>query len=195
MLAALSATVWFDFFLTEPYLSFTVNDRDDVETAVLLTLVGLAVTELALWGRRQQARSSARAGYLDGLVRASAQVADGAAAPRVVLDLVAAQVAEVLGVDHCRFVAAPLTSRPRIQRDGSVARGAVPVDVERVGLPTNDVVELPVARGGVVLGHFEVVGASHVVWPSREQLLVAVTLADQAAGVLPFPARSDGRST
>ncbi|GGY11379.1 DUF4118 domain-containing protein [Streptomyces tanashiensis] len=35
-LAALSAVAWFDFFPTEPYRSFHLQDRADVETAVLL---------------------------------------------------------------------------------------------------------------------------------------------------------------
>ncbi|MEU4103924.1 DUF4118 domain-containing protein [Streptomyces tanashiensis] len=35
-LAALSAVAWFDFFPTEPYRSFHIQDRADVETAVLL---------------------------------------------------------------------------------------------------------------------------------------------------------------
>ncbi|MBL8926233.1 MAG: DUF4118 domain-containing protein [Pseudonocardia sp.] len=61
LLAALVSAASFDFFLTRPYLTFTINDRDDVETAVLLALIGLAVTEIALWGRRQQARASTRA--------------------------------------------------------------------------------------------------------------------------------------
>ena len=37
--AAVSSAVWFDFFLTEPYLRFTITDQADVETAVLLVLV------------------------------------------------------------------------------------------------------------------------------------------------------------
>ena len=47
--------VWFDFFLTEPYLRLTIADSDDIETTVLLVLIGVAVTEIALWGHRQQA--------------------------------------------------------------------------------------------------------------------------------------------
>ena len=34
--AALSAAVWFDFFLTEPYQSFAINDANDLEAAVLV---------------------------------------------------------------------------------------------------------------------------------------------------------------
>jgi hypothetical protein len=35
VLAALSSAVWFDFFLTAPYLTFVIIDRADIETTVL----------------------------------------------------------------------------------------------------------------------------------------------------------------
>jgi K+-sensing histidine kinase KdpD len=66
--AAVSSAVWFDFFLTQPYGRFTIDDQADIETAVLLVLVGLAVTEIALWGRRRQAEASRQEGYLRGVV-------------------------------------------------------------------------------------------------------------------------------
>ncbi|MBF4764430.1 PAS domain-containing sensor histidine kinase [Nocardioides islandensis] len=184
IVAALSCAVWFDFFLTQPYLTFTITRRDDVETAVLLTAVGLAVTEIALWGRRQQARASRREGYLTGVVGAAALVAEGEAEPAVVVDFVRRQIMEVLGVDRCEFVPGPPVSRPRLIQDGSIVRDGQTLDVDRAGLPTNDVIELPVSRGGVVLGRFVLTAAARVVWTTREQRLVAVTLADQAAAVL-----------
>ena len=64
LVAALSSAAAFDFYLTEPYQRFDIYDPNDVEAAVLLVLVGVGVTELALWGRRQQGRASRRAGYL-----------------------------------------------------------------------------------------------------------------------------------
>ena len=53
VLAAVSAAVWFDFFLTRPYERFSITSRSDIETTVLLLVIGVAVTELAVWGRRQ----------------------------------------------------------------------------------------------------------------------------------------------
>ena len=50
LVAALSSAVWFDFFLTVPYNQLSIADRADIETNVLLLLVGVAVTEIALWG-------------------------------------------------------------------------------------------------------------------------------------------------
>src|SRR6266540_2386499 len=78
VVAALSGAAWFDFFLTQPYQRLTITDRADIETAVLLVLVGLAVTEVALWGRRQQAGASRQHGYLNGVVQTAGLVASGA---------------------------------------------------------------------------------------------------------------------
>jgi K+-sensing histidine kinase KdpD len=57
LLAALSAVEWFNFFLAQPHGAFLMNNRDDIETSVLLLLVGFGVTEIALSGQRQQFRA------------------------------------------------------------------------------------------------------------------------------------------
>lgn len=181
--AALSSAAWFDFFLTQPYHRFTIADRDDVETAVLLTLVGLAVTEVAAWGLRQQARASRGQGYLDGLVSAARMVADGHRSPEV-LAVVATQIMNVLGVERCEFRTGGPGVRPRLNDDGSVTRDGHPVDVDRFGLPTDDEIELPVRHGGKVLGRYVLVSATRVARPTLDQRLVAVTLAEQAGSAL-----------
>jgi hypothetical protein len=65
-LAAVSAAVWFDFFWTRPYAHLTITGRADIETFVLLLAVGVAVTEIAVWGRRQHVRASREAGFRAG---------------------------------------------------------------------------------------------------------------------------------
>ena len=64
----MSSGAWCDAFLTDPRGRFTITDPHDIEITALLVLVGVAVTGIALWGRRQQARASRQAGYLDGCV-------------------------------------------------------------------------------------------------------------------------------
>ncbi|MEW2486959.1 SpoIIE family protein phosphatase [Streptomyces sp. NPDC048411] len=56
VLTALSAAVWFVFFFTTPYESFTqISNPDDVATAGLLLVVGLAVSQLARRYSREHA--------------------------------------------------------------------------------------------------------------------------------------------
>jgi K+-sensing histidine kinase KdpD len=185
LVAAVVSAAAFDFFLTQPYLDFAISERDDVEAALLLALIGLAVTEIALWGRRQQARASSRAGYLDGVVAAARLAASGIAPPRDVVELVGRQIGDVLDLDACRFDAGPSDpDRPRLQADGAVTwRGRV-VDVEREGLPTLDLIELPVTSAGADRGRYLLTSTSAVRRPDLERRQVAVTLAEQAAAAL-----------
>ena len=57
------------------------------------------------------------------------------------------------------------------------------VDVDRVGLPTNEHVAIVVRRGRGRVGHFLVTATSQSPIPTREQRRVAVLLADQVAPV------------
>jgi K+-sensing histidine kinase KdpD len=95
LVAALSSGVFFDLFLTRPYGTLAVDNPDDVEALVLLLAVGVAVTELALWGRRQQAGSSRMLGYLDGVLSTAEKVAARDPDPA---DLVAVVTAELTGL-------------------------------------------------------------------------------------------------
>ncbi len=187
VVAALVGTAAFDFFLAAPYLQFAIADRDDIETAVLLVLIGLAVTEVALWGRRQQARSSSREGYLAGVVTAARLAASGAESALGLVELVGGQIADVLDLDDCRFDPAeePSTAgRPRLEPDGGITwRGHI-VDVRREGLPVQDEIELPVLSGGTILGRYLLVSTSAVRRPDLERRLVAVTLAEQVGAAL-----------
>ena len=58
---------------------------------MLLLIVGAAVTEIALWGRRQEARVSRRAGYLDGVFGTADIVAVQQLSPSALTDHVAGQ--------------------------------------------------------------------------------------------------------
>jgi K+-sensing histidine kinase KdpD len=182
--AALSSGVWFDFFLTEPYNQFTVNDRADIETVVLLTLVGAAVTEVALWGRRQQASASREQGYLDGVLRTAAAVGAGRSSTTSLIDHVCGQIVEVLQVDHCRFDPGSGSTLATIDNDATVTYNGRTINVDRVGLPVDSEIALVIQSRGVVHGRLLLTAATRVVRPSREQLRVAVALANQVGAAL-----------
>lgn len=184
LLAALSAGVFFDLFLTRPYGTLAVSNPDDVEALVLLLAVGLAVTELALWGRRQQAGSSRRRGYLDGVLTAAEQVAGRNADPRDLIALVGAELTRLLELDGCRFAPVAPHLRTVVQPDGVVRSGHRDLDVERHGLPPDEEILLPVRSGGRTLGGFVLTAATRVRRPTEEQLRVAVLLADQVGTAL-----------
>jgi K+-sensing histidine kinase KdpD len=184
IVAALGAGVWFDFFFTHPYQRLTIAHRSDIETFVLLLLVGVAVTELAVWGRRQQARASRDAGYLAG-VHAAAAVAATGGSPSELIKTVSGQLIGVLGLAGCHYQAgvAGRGSPPRLQHDGRITVNNTVWDVERSGLPSDSAIELLVQNGGRLHGRFLLSAAPHTK-PSLDQRLVAITLADQVGAAL-----------
>jgi K+-sensing histidine kinase KdpD len=183
-LAAISAAAWFDFFLTRPYEQFTITRAADIETTVLVLVIGMAVTEIAVWGRRQNASAGRRAGYLDGINDAARAVAAGDS-PSVVIEQISAALVQLLSLRSCQFQygVAGIGRPARLQPDGEVLVNGLPYDVELGGLPTSTGIELLVESGGRLQGRF-LMQADPTARPTREQLLVAVALADQAGAAL-----------
>ncbi|MBM7798574.1 K+-sensing histidine kinase KdpD [Microlunatus panaciterrae] len=180
IVAALSGAVSFDYFLTAPYHRLTITNRDDIETTLLLLAVGLAVTELALWGRRQQHSASREQGYLSGMLDTSATVAAGTTPPKDVINHISAELVELLDLDRCRISTESDSSLPSLRPDGTLVGASGEIAVERDGLPTDTEIALPVRSGGVVVGSFLLTAASHVARPGQEQRRVAAALADLA---------------
>ena len=116
--AALAAAAGFDFFLTEPFRTFSIHSSADLATALLLLIVGAAVSEIAIWGRRQQAQASREQGYLDGLLSTAAAVAAGTATPTELINLVANQIVGLLHIDGCHFDPAVHYGLPALSTEG-----------------------------------------------------------------------------
>lgn len=184
VLAALSAAVWFDFFLTRPFQRLTISDRADIETAALLLAVGVGVAQLAAWGRQQHVLANRDAGYLDGIRAAAEAVATGGSSGDLI-DEVSRQLTRVLGLRSCQFQygVAGLGHPARLRDDGRVSWNHAEWDVEGQGLPAEVEIELLVESAGQLQGRFLLRAApdSH---PSMAQRLVAVTLAAQVGASL-----------
>lgn len=187
IVAAVSSGVWFDFFLTEPYERLAIDDRNDIEATILLVLIGAAVTEVALWGHRAQARANRREGYLDGVLATAETVTHDGKSSQDLIDHVAEQITTVLGVEQTRFVTGPVVDSrtPVLDHQGHVTRRGRVVDVDRDGLPSDDEIALVLTRPGVSPGHFLITAAGSIARPTVEQRKVAVLLADQVG---PAPA-------
>jgi len=183
-LAALSAAVWFDFFLTRPYEELTINRRADIETTVLLLVIGVAVTEIAVWGRRQHAAASRRAGYLDGINAAARAVAAGES-PGELIDQVSGRLTELLSLRMCKFEygKAGLGRPARLRTDGQVVTEQRTWNVPVEGLPSDTDIELLVENAGVFQGRF-LMRAKPDARPTLEQRLVAIAFAEQVGAAV-----------
>ena len=184
VLAAVSTAVWFDFFLTQPYERFSITHRTDIETTVLLLVIGVAVTEIAVWGRRQYATASRRAGYLDGIHSAAQAVAAGGSAPALT-EQVTGQLIRLLSLRSCSFQygVAGIGRPARLQHDGLVTIGQRAWNVDTEGFPGSTDTELLVESGGMFQGRFLMTPAPGA-RPTLEQRLLAVAFADQVGAAL-----------
>jgi K+-sensing histidine kinase KdpD len=184
ILAALSAAVWFDFFLTRPYEHFSITRRTDIQTTILLLVIGVAVTELAVWARRQHMAASRRAGYLDGISAAAHAVAAGGS-PSALIEQVTSQLTQLLSLRSCRFQygIAGLGQPARLHHDGTVSLAHRPRDVAAAGLPPGTDTELLVENGGILQGRFLMIPV-HGACPTPENRLLAIAFADQVGAAL-----------
>jgi hypothetical protein len=179
--AAVVSALAFDFFHTRPYLSITIDSQDDVETTVLLLVVGLVVGTIG--ARAQRARRSAEAGQQEirRIHRLAELVASGAPAADVVKQA-QAELTSMLRLQACRFEAPPYGDvLPRLERSGVIA-GRREYRYAGAGfeLPAEGVELVVLARGNPV-GRFVLTPAPGV-GVSLEQRVVAVALADQVGG-------------
>ncbi|MGW6158623.1 DUF4118 domain-containing protein [Streptomyces sp. NPDC055144] len=181
-LSALSAAAWFDFFLTRPYETFDVTSSADVETAVLLLIVGLIVSQLAARARRLEVITVTDAGHL-ARIHETARLVQSAKSSDIVVDHVRCELTELLGLRACRFEYGTLMGRPpRLEQDGKVMVGRRKWDVDGAGWPEGEI-ELRAYGNGRYLGRFMLTPGPGAV-PPLQARLVAVTLTDQTGAVL-----------
>jgi cbb3-type cytochrome oxidase subunit 3 len=183
LVSAASAALGFDFFLTRPYGQLSIASAHDMQTTLLLLLVGVAVTEIAYRRRRQQEVASARLGYLQGVESAATVAAQGSSSPSAFIEAVAAQITQVMGLARCRFDYGTGLDYPRLEADGNLLWRDQVWDVDNFGLPAGKDTELVVMSGGRFMGRF-LLRAGPGAPPSVAQRQVAVALAAQAGAAL-----------
>ena len=177
LFAAASAAIWFDFFLTAPYEHFTITRRADIETTLLLLVVGAAVTELAVRGRRFRISAEIGRRYL-AAIDSAAGTPDSPAFPSVISE----RLVDVLDLRSAHFERNRFGGMPRLEADGHIsfkgrdfatpAEGALPGPLE-----------LLAQSNGHTYGRF-VLDPSPGVVVSSEARRVATILASQAAPAL-----------
>jgi K+-sensing histidine kinase KdpD len=181
-IAAVSASLWFDFFLTQPYERFAMTHRPDIETAVSLFVVGIAVTELAARGRHHLRVAAEESDYV-GLIYYLSELVAAGSEPDQVIEQARVELIELFHLRDCHFDVGP-SDHPVtcIEKDGNVNLGTVRWAVHQVGLPGEEL-ELLVERRGQRLGRFVLVPTPG--WPvSIQRRIVAVAIADQVGAAM-----------
>lgn len=182
VLATVSSTLWFDLFLTRPYERLAITHRADIETAVCLFIVGVAVTELAARNRTHHSKATQEADYVGLLYEFSELVASGAPAEEVV-ERTERALTDLLELRGCRYERGP-SGRVRlsIEHDGGVILGGDLWDVDNLGLPGPEI-ELSVHGRGAELGRFVLVPTPGQPVPLQRRV-VAIALTDQVGAAL-----------
>ncbi len=182
LIASVSTALSFDFFLTKPYERLTITRSTDIETTVLLLVVGIAVTEIAARSRMHRTAAHEEAGFVADIHSAAAAVATGEEAQFLVMR-VAAQLRDLLFLRDCRFdPAVSEQHRAVLTQDGDVILAGMRWGVEQMGLPGQEV-ELPIVYQGLFYGRFVMVPTPGRP-VSRERRIVATALAGQVGAAL-----------
>jgi len=177
VLAAIIAAMSYDFFFTRPYQSLKIDSSDDIQTTLLLLVIGLAISEIVTYSRRHRVASAQRGDEIARLHRVAELVASDSDADDVVLS-VQAELIGLLSLRDCRFETAPFTSElPRLERNGSIAGDHRHWINGEYTLPAQGA-ELPVLGRGRTFGRLVLVPDLSV-GVSIEERMVAVALADQ----------------
>jgi K+-sensing histidine kinase KdpD len=182
IVASISAALSFDFFHTRPYESFTITRRADVETAILLLIVGLIVGQLASRSRRH--RGSAIESSADiARIHAVAELVAAGTAPEDVILAVRNELVDLLSLKACRFTRSfEDRPRPRLEANGEVMMGGLRWEMSSMGWPSTEI-DLVVHGRGKPHGRF-VLTPTPGVPVSWDRRVVAVALADQAGAAL-----------
>lgn len=175
-MSGLVAATAFDFFHTRPYGLLKIADLNDAVTTLLLLVVGLVMGEVVERSGHFRDRMHDDQTQLRRLHRVASLAASGIQDEPTLVQNVATELVETLGLAGCRFERPPfLTELPHLELDGAIPGTGSAFRRRGYRLPRAGVDLRVVGQRGVV-GRFvlEPMPGAPV---SAERLLVAVSLA------------------
>ena len=147
VVATVSGSLWFDFFLTRPYDHFSIRHRGDIETTVSLFVVGVVVTELAVRNRRHREAADENLDFVAGIY-GLAELAAGDASAEDVLERAKLELIALLLLQGCRYEPGRSSRRnARIEHNGEVVYAGRPRDARHTA-EAGEEIELDVESAG-----------------------------------------------
>jgi hypothetical protein len=193
LFAAVITTLSYDFFLTKPYLSLTIDGADDIETTIILLVIGLIVGQIGVVARRHRSEAERGSDEVARLHRVAERAAGGAPVDEVVA-AVCTELTELLDLEGCVFERPPYgPPLARLERAGAVTGQTSRRFVGSAFALPSEGVEIPVLGRGQQVGRLVLDPGPD---PSRgvsiEERIVAIALSDQLGAAM---AASDGEHT
>jgi K+-sensing histidine kinase KdpD len=179
VVTSLAAALSFDYFHTEPYFDLRIDKRDDVVTAVLLLVLGVAVGVFASVRHAMRLDAQVQARGAAHLEDVAAVVAAGANLDEA-WPVVRRALLDQLDLQSCRFEPTPFEHHyTALGRDGHIESTVLHYEPGGFALPPEGAV-VPVVAGGHSLGRLVLLPTPHR-GTTRSQRRVVVALADQLA--------------
>jgi hypothetical protein len=151
--AAVEAAVSFDLFFTRPYYSLRINRAADVETAVLMLIVGVAIGEIVTRGKRHRFAAHVSRSNLERVSRIT-ELAAGGEPPGRLIRVARKELMDLLDIDDAEFERPPfLDSLPRLSHAGLSIPPNVGADFEPASRRESRI-ELPIWAEGLEVGRF-----------------------------------------
>ena len=165
--AAVEASFAFDLFFTRPYYSLRINRAEDIETAVLMLIVGVAIGEIVTRGKRDRFAAHVSRTNLERVSRIT-ELAAGGERPGRLIRVARRELMELLDLNDAEFERPPFfDSLPRLSHAGLSIPPVLGIDAPSDPKRSSQI-ELPIWAEGLEVGRF------------------VLTLADDATG-LEFP--------
>jgi hypothetical protein len=150
--AGVAAAIAFDLFFTRPYYSLRVDRAQDIETVVLMLIIGIAIGEIVTRGRRNRLAAQLARSNLERASRI-AELAAGGERPGRLIRIARRELIDLLDLDGCEFERPPfLDALPRLTHAGLLIPPGLGAEFEPA--PHDPRLELPVWAEGLELGRF-----------------------------------------
>lgn len=176
-LAAVSAALAYDVFLTEPYYSVTIDAAEDAEAAVVLGAIGILVGTLVARELEARMRSASRADELAALRAVSRTLATGD--PDRLVHVATEHIRGLLDLRACEWSAGFHGRVGHVMSaDGSLS------EWQGASFP-DGIVEVPVVHRGTELGRLLLRPRSSAVVSAEERATVLAVADMLAAGLGP----------
>jgi predicted nucleic acid-binding protein len=151
--AALDAAVAFDLFFTKPYYSLRINRAEDLETALLMLIVGVAIGEIVTRGRRDRHAAHVSRSNLERVSRFT-ELAAGGERPGRLIRVARRELIELLALDDAEFERPPFfDALPRLNHSGLSIPPTLATDGHAAARRASQI-ELPIWAEGLEVGRF-----------------------------------------